>query len=105
LTQQVEETVRATGLAEVPTGEVGLAILGPLRALDEVAYLRFASVYRSFTSAADFEREIANLRSAEVMASGASPDDRRVGDAERGSENSDGPANTSHSPSGPHPNR
>jgi transcriptional repressor NrdR len=33
-----------------------------LRELDEVAYLRFASVYRSFTSAEDFEREIRALR-------------------------------------------
>jgi transcriptional repressor NrdR len=72
LAQQVEEAVRATGLPEVPTGEVGLAILGPLRALDEVAYLRFASVYRSFTSAADFEQEIANLRSAQDAEAAAS---------------------------------
>jgi transcriptional repressor NrdR len=43
---------------------VGLAILGPLRELDEVAYLRFASVYRGFESLADFEDEIAALRSA-----------------------------------------
>jgi transcriptional repressor NrdR len=48
----------------VPSHEVGLAILGPLRELDEVAYLRFASVYRSFTSAEDFEREIEALRAA-----------------------------------------
>jgi transcriptional repressor NrdR len=41
---------------------VGLAILGPLRDLDEVAYLRFASVYRSFSSVEDFEKEIADLR-------------------------------------------
>ena len=40
----------------------GLAILGPLRDLDEVAYLRFASVYRSFESLSDFEREIEGLR-------------------------------------------
>ena len=46
----------------MPSNEVGLAILGPLRELDEVAYLRFASVYRSFTSAEDFEREIEDLR-------------------------------------------
>jgi transcriptional repressor NrdR len=43
---------------------VGLAILGPLRELDEVAYLRFASVYRSFESLSDFEAEIATLRAA-----------------------------------------
>ena len=62
LAQQVEETIRARGLAEVPSHEVGLAILGPLRELDEVAYLRFASVYRGFESLADFEDEITALR-------------------------------------------
>jgi len=62
LAQQVEESVRATGAAEVPSQQIGLAILGPLRALDEVAYLRFASVYRSFESAADFAAEIELLR-------------------------------------------
>ena len=62
LAQQVEDAVRATGSPEVPSNEVGLAILGPLRELDEVAYLRFASVYRSFSSAEDFEREIEALR-------------------------------------------
>ncbi|GLZ58138.1 MULTISPECIES: transcriptional regulator NrdR [unclassified Micromonospora] len=64
LAQRVEETVRAKGAAEIPSHEVGLAILGPLRDLDEIAYLRFASVYRSFDSLADFEREIETLRAA-----------------------------------------
>jgi transcriptional repressor NrdR len=63
LAQRVEESIRTTGCAEVPSHEVGLAILGPLRELDEVAYLRFASVYRSFSSIEDFEKEIADLRS------------------------------------------
>jgi transcriptional repressor NrdR len=63
LAAQVEENLRASGQAEVPSNEVGLAILGPLRELDEVAYLRFASVYRSFESIADFELEIEDLRS------------------------------------------
>lgn len=62
LGQTVEGHLRAEGWAEVPAHEVGLAILGPLRELDEVAYLRFASVYRAFESAADFEAEIAMLR-------------------------------------------
>jgi len=62
LGQRVEETIRARGAAEVPSHEIGLAILGPLRDLDEVAYLRFASVYRSFESLEDFENEIAELR-------------------------------------------
>ncbi len=62
LAQQVEDALRASGSAEIPAMEVGLAILGPLRELDEVAYLRFASVYRSFDSLEDFEAEIALLR-------------------------------------------
>ncbi|GAB2672333.1 transcriptional regulator NrdR [Gordonia jinhuaensis] len=62
LAAQVEDTVRGSGSAEVPSNEVGLAILGPLRELDEVAYLRFASVYRSFESVDDFQREIDDLR-------------------------------------------
>ncbi len=62
LGQQVEEAVRATGRAVLPSHDVGLATLQPLRDLDEVAYLRFASVYRGFTSLEDFEAEIARLR-------------------------------------------
>jgi transcriptional repressor NrdR len=64
LGQRVEEAIRARGAAEVPSHDVGLAILGPLRDLDEVAYLRFASVYRSFESLSDFEQEISALRDA-----------------------------------------
>jgi len=62
LGQEVEDALRGEGWAEVPAHEIGLAILGPLRELDEVAYLRFASVYRAFESADDFEAEIAVLR-------------------------------------------
>lgn len=62
LAQQVEESIRSTGAAEVDAHEVGLSILGPLRALDEVAYLRFASVYRGFGSLEDFEAAITALR-------------------------------------------
>src|ERR1700748_3182182 len=84
LAQQVEETIRARGLGEVPSHEVGLAILGPLRDLDEVAYLRFASVYRGFESLADFEDEIATLRTERLA--GWRPEDEqvRVGQAEAG---------------------
>jgi transcriptional repressor NrdR len=62
LGQEVEGVLRADGWAEVPAHQIGLAILGPLRELDEVAYLRFASVYRAFESADDFAAEIARLR-------------------------------------------
>lgn len=63
LGQDVEDALRAAGAAEIPAHDVGMAILGPLRKLDEVAYLRFASVYRQFESADDFADEIAMLRS------------------------------------------
>ncbi len=72
LAQQVEDILRAEGQAEVPAQEVGMAILGPLRDLDEVAYLRFASVYRSFDTLEDFEAEIALLR-AEGEPTGREP--------------------------------
>ena len=72
LGQKVEDTLRSEGWAEVPAHEVGMAILAPLRELDEVAYLRFASVYRAFESADDFEAEIAVLR-AERPAAASEP--------------------------------
>ncbi len=62
LAQQVEESIRSLGQAEVDAHEVGLAILEPLRCLDEVAYLRFASVYQAFDSLEDFEAAITLLR-------------------------------------------
>ena len=62
LGQAVEDALRGEGAAEIPAHEVGLAILGPLRELDEVAYLRFASVYRAFESADDFVAEIAMMK-------------------------------------------
>lgn len=62
LGQAVEETLRASGHSEIPSEEVGVAILQPLRTLDEVAYLRFASVYKQYESVDDFEAEIARLR-------------------------------------------
>lgn len=65
LGQRVEETLRASGQAEIPADDVGLAILAPLRELDPVVYLRFASVYKHYTSVEDFESEIKNLRGTE----------------------------------------
>lgn len=62
LAQQVEETVRSSGSSQIRANDIGLAILDPLRELDEVAYLRFASVYKSFEDADDFEKEIRLMR-------------------------------------------
>lgn len=66
LAQQVEEALRVTGQATVSADEVGRAVLPFLRDLDEVAYLRFASVYSSFQSLEDFEQAIASLRDAQT---------------------------------------
>ncbi|MCQ9342465.1 transcriptional regulator NrdR [Corynebacterium sp. 153RC1] len=62
LAQEVEATVRSQHGSQVYANDVGLAILDPLRELDEVAYLRFASVYKSFERAEDFESEIRLMR-------------------------------------------
>jgi transcriptional repressor NrdR len=62
LGQQVEDALRGAGQAEFAAHEVGMAILAPLRELDDVAFLRFASVYKQFESAEDFEIEIESLR-------------------------------------------
>ncbi len=72
LAQRVEEALRSTGAAEVDAHEIGLAILGPLRDLDEVAYLRFASVYQAFESLDDFEAAIGALRAERAAAADAS---------------------------------
>jgi transcriptional repressor NrdR len=68
LAQRVEETVRSAGGPEVAAHDVGLAVLAPLRALDVVAYLRFSSVYRGFSSLDDFEAEIELLRAEQASA-------------------------------------
>lgn len=62
LAQTVEEAIRQTGTSQLDANEIGLATLGPLRELDEVAYLRFASVYQAFDSLEDFETAIGQLR-------------------------------------------
>jgi transcriptional repressor NrdR len=65
LAVQVEEEVRLAG-PEVTSEEIGLAVLLRLQALDEVAYLRFASVYKGFDDASDFAREAGLLKKATV---------------------------------------
>lgn len=61
LVADVEDALRAQG-KEVTSDEVGLAVLLRLRALDEVAAVRFASVYKGFDTIGDFEREIRLLQ-------------------------------------------
>jgi transcriptional repressor NrdR len=58
---RVEARVRDLGRRRVSSDEVGQEVLAALRDLDQVAYLRFASVYKGFTSTEDFRRELADL--------------------------------------------
>ncbi len=58
----VERAVRELGAKEVSSEQVGLLVLGQLRELDEVAYVRFASVYKDFQGTEDFEQELSSLR-------------------------------------------
>lgn len=58
---EVEELVRVSSGRAIPSEEIGLAILDRLRELDEVAYVRFASVYKDFQEIGDFEREVGSL--------------------------------------------
>ncbi len=64
LVEEVEATVRAHG-PQVSSEDIGVEVLERLRSIDEVGYLRFASVYKEFQDAADFEKEVAALESAD----------------------------------------
>lgn len=61
LGEDIEDYARSRG-PELGSSEVGLEVLDRLRRLDEVAYLRFASVYKGFDDAADFQRELVLLK-------------------------------------------
>jgi transcriptional repressor NrdR len=58
----VERALRATDAREVTSEQVGLEVLTRLRELDEVSYVRFASVYKDFEGPEDFELEVSSLR-------------------------------------------
>ncbi len=60
---EIEETLRLEG-PEASTERIGRAVLDRLRELDEVAYLRFVSVYKGFEDLTDFEREVVLLTRA-----------------------------------------
>lgn len=62
LAEDVEEAVRDMGMRPVPSAEIGRLVLDRLQVLDEVAYLRFASVYKDFQELNDFERELGMLQ-------------------------------------------
>lgn len=61
IVDKIEAKIRAKGLREVPTVQIGRWILAELKKIDQVAYLRFASVYRTFSDPRDFEKELKTL--------------------------------------------
>ena len=66
---QIEEEVRLHGL-QITSAELGGMVLQQLRRLDEVAYVRFASVYKVFDDPGDFQREVLLLAQGDPPASG-----------------------------------
>ncbi|HYN98418.1 MAG TPA: ATP cone domain-containing protein, partial [Actinomycetota bacterium] len=62
LAEDVVETVKEEGSSVVMSADLGLQILERLRVLDDVAYLRFASVYKDFQELNDFEKELGLLQ-------------------------------------------
>lgn len=61
LADKIEKRLRKTNMGEVNSKRIGQAVLAELKKLDVVAYLRFASVYRSFENPEDFAKEISSL--------------------------------------------
>jgi transcriptional repressor NrdR len=70
IAEGVEEAIRADGRRRVTSGDIGREVLDRLRATDDVAYLRFASVYKGFSELTDFERELLVLLNKSPSADG-----------------------------------
>ena len=68
LVDQVEAELRRRDALEVPSSAVGDLVMGKLRELDQVAYIRFASVYRAFADISSFEQELSKLLDADERA-------------------------------------
>lgn len=62
---QIEAELRSSGLSEIPSDRVGSLAMEKLRALDHIAYIRFASVYQSFEDLEDLKREVDTLFAAQ----------------------------------------
>ena len=58
---QIEAELRSSGLSEIPSKRVGALAMEKLRAIDQIAYIRFASVYESFEDLEDLKREVDTL--------------------------------------------
>jgi len=61
LASKIEDDLKGEGYGEVPVSEIGRRVMEGLRKINQVAYVRFASVYREFTDLQSFQHEIARL--------------------------------------------
>jgi len=61
VTSEIEAELRAEGKKEIPASLIGMAVLKKLKEMDEVAYLRFASVYKDFKDITEFQSELGQL--------------------------------------------
>ena len=62
LVREVENTIKATGKKEVPSGEIGRLVMERLKEIDDIAYVRFASVYREFRDVETFLAELQEIK-------------------------------------------
>jgi len=65
--ESIEDKIRRTGKEEIESNEIGEYVMDALKETDHVAYIRFASVYRSFADIESFEEEIRNLAKQNVI--------------------------------------
>lgn len=63
----IEEKIRRTGKEEIKSSVIGEYVMDILKKTDQVAYIRFASVYRSFTDVSSFEKEVKNLTEQKIL--------------------------------------
>jgi transcriptional repressor NrdR len=61
LTEKVEKQVRSSGEAEIPSARIGEAVMSYIADVDQIAYVRFASVYRQFADVNNFMHELQNI--------------------------------------------
>lgn len=71
---QIKHSLQATGERELKSRVVGEMVMDALRGLDDVAYVRFASVYRSFQDLNEFQAEIKKMQEAEDAAASKTPE-------------------------------
>jgi transcriptional repressor NrdR len=74
---RIEAELRAGGQTEIPSSRIGAAAMDALRSLDQIAYIRFASVYQSFEDLEDLKREVDSLYDARGAAPATAPAHRR----------------------------